>query len=98
MSKDHLQHKSGFVPLYVGQLLNYTLSVLLLYTLKHMITWLKGTSVRHHLPLDDTIFLHRITATVAFLLGIVHTIAHVVLIGEFIQHALLLYRIYLHAR
>lgn len=66
----------------IGQVLNFLLSLLLLCTLKHLITRLKKTWLRHFLPLDDSIFLHKLTAVVAFVFGAVHAVAHIVLIGE----------------
>lgn len=61
--------------------MNFLFSLVLVFNLKAMTTSLKKTWIRPYLPLDDVVFLHKVTATVAFIVAFIHTIAHITLIG-----------------
>ena len=67
---------------FIGQVLNFLYSLLLVYNLNGIITQMMKTPMRHILPLDDAIFLHKTTATVTFVFATVHAIAHAVRIGN----------------
>ncbi|KAF6035942.1 NOX5 [Bugula neritina] len=59
-----------------GQVLNFHYSLLLVFVLKTCITRLQRTFLRHYLPFDDALRLHKVTAITAFLVSVIHVIAH----------------------
>lgn len=65
-----------------GQILNFLLSLLLLLTLKQFNTKIKKTRLRYYLPLDGTLFLHKMAAIASFVIGAAHIVAQVTLIRK----------------
>lgn len=59
-----------------GACLNLNGALILLPMLRHTLTWLKATRLRHVIPLDQNIAFHRLIGLVMFALSMVHTIAH----------------------
>lgn len=59
-----------------GACLNFNGALILVPMLRHTLTWLRRTSLRHIIPLNQNIAFHRLVALVMFALSVVHTIAH----------------------
>jgi len=68
--------------IFLGQVLNFHYSLLLVFVLKTCITRLQRTFLRHYLPFDDALRLHKVTAITAFLVSVIHVIAHSVNLGK----------------
>ena len=69
--------------LFVGQLLNFNIALVLMLMLKHTYSALhKYSLMRKLIPFDDMAYLHKSAAYITLFLGLVHTIAHSMSIGE----------------
>ncbi|MBI1890502.1 MAG: ferric reductase-like transmembrane domain-containing protein [Burkholderiales bacterium] len=59
-----------------GACLNFNGALILVPMLRHTLTWLRRTDVRHFVPLDQNIAFHKLVGLTMFALSIVHTVAH----------------------
>jgi predicted ferric reductase/Ca2+-binding EF-hand superfamily protein len=59
-----------------GACLNFNGALILLPMLRHTLTWLRRTRMRHVVPLNQNIAFHKLVALVMFGLAVVHTVAH----------------------
>ncbi len=59
-----------------GACLNFNGALILVPMLRHTLTWLRRTWMRHIVPLDQNIAFHKMVALVMFGLAVVHTLAH----------------------
>src|SRR6266581_102688 len=60
-----------------GASLNFNGALILVPMLRHTITWVRKTFLRHYIPLDHNIAFHKLIAHVMLVLSIVHSAAHV---------------------
>ncbi|KAL1449401.1 hypothetical protein MTO96_043978 [Rhipicephalus appendiculatus] len=60
-----------------GQLLNFVCAFTALPVLRHCITWLRSHGAGRFLPLDSSIYYHKLTGWCIFVYSILHTLAHV---------------------
>ncbi|MBC04273.1 MAG: hypothetical protein CMJ34_13385 [Phycisphaerae bacterium] len=51
-------------------------ALILLPVMRHFVSWIRNTRLRHLLPVDQNLSLHRLLGHVLFGLGLVHTGAH----------------------
>ena len=65
-----------------GQVLNFLTPMVIMYNLRGIISSMKKTHLRHLLPLDDEIWLHKLTVATAFVFSVIHTLAHIARMGE----------------
>ncbi|XP_055379430.1 uncharacterized protein LOC129610760 isoform X2 [Condylostylus longicornis] len=59
-----------------GQCLNFNSAWVLVLMLRHSLTFLRSKGLGSYLPLDHSIYLHKITGIVICFFSLVHTIAH----------------------
>ncbi|KAH6921619.1 hypothetical protein HPB50_003609 [Hyalomma asiaticum] len=60
-----------------GQLLNFVCAFTALPVLRHCITWLRSHGAGRFVPLDSSIYYHKLTGWCIFVYSILHTLAHV---------------------
>ena len=65
-----------------GQVLNFLTPMVIMYNLRGIISSMKKTHLRHLLPMDDEIWLHKLTVATAFVFSVIHTLAHIARMGE----------------
>ena len=59
--------------------LNFNSAFILLPRLRYFLTYLRSNRVfASLLPLDDSVWIHKVVGVIIFLLSLVHTIAHLV--------------------
>lgn len=59
-----------------GQCLNFNCAWILVLMLRHSLTYLRSQGLSSYLPLDNHIYLHKLTGIVVSILSLLHTIAH----------------------
>ncbi|KAM7343030.1 NADPH oxidase isoform 2-T3 [Cochliomyia hominivorax] len=59
-----------------GQCLNFNCAWILVLMLRHSLTYLRSRGLSTFLPLDNHIYLHKLTGIVVSILSLVHTIMH----------------------
>ncbi len=61
-----------------GNALNFNCSLILILVLRKHFTWLRIKGTSSFLPLDDFIDIHKKVGIIIFVMGIIHTIAHLI--------------------
>ncbi|KAI8118161.1 NADPH oxidase 5 [Lucilia cuprina] len=59
-----------------GQCLNFNCAWILVLMLRHSLTYLRSRGLSTYLPVDNHIYLHKLTGIVVSVLSLVHTIMH----------------------
>lgn len=73
-----------FCFLLLGQCLNFNSMFILVLMLRQCITFLRTRGFSTFLPLDQHIYLHKLTGVVIFIYSVVHTIMHLLNFGNFL--------------
>ena len=61
-----------------GQCLNFTSTFVIILMFRHLLTWIRSTSLHFLFPLDESIKFHKLVGWTTLFLSIVHVIAHIV--------------------
>lgn len=61
-----------------GQCLNFTATFVIILMFRHLLTWLRSTSLHFLFPLDESIKFHKLVGWTTLFLSMIHTIAHIV--------------------
>lgn len=61
-----------------GSALNFNGALILVPIMRHWMTWFRKTKLNDYLPVDEHIAFHKLIGHMIFLLGVVHTVAHLV--------------------
>ena len=69
----------------LGQCLNFNCMFILVLMLRQCITFLRTRGFSTFLPLDQHIYLHKLTGVLIFLYSVVHTLMHLINFSEFIS-------------
>ncbi|XP_075526678.1 NADPH oxidase [Dermacentor variabilis] len=72
-----LHSKYELVAREFGQLLNFVCAFTALPVLRHCVTWLRSHGAGRFLPLDSSIYYHKLTGWCIFVYSVLHTVAHV---------------------
>lgn len=83
----------GFYPVwivtfisFIGQCLNFTCAFVLVLMLRHSITYLRTRGFSTFLPLDQHIYLHKLTGIMIGGYSLVHTIMHLFNFSKFFRY------------
>lgn len=82
-----------------GQLLNFVCAFTAFPVLRHCVTWLRSHGASQFLPLDSSIYYHKLTGWCILVYSLVHTIAHLLNFARLSQgdwHLLALYSFTTH--
>lgn len=71
-----VQNLKIFCLIFPGQCLNFNCMFVLVLMLRHCITFLRTRGFSVFLPLDQHIYLHKLTGCLIFIYSVVHTIMH----------------------
>lgn len=67
-----------------GMCLNFNGAFVVVLMLRYTLTWLRMTALRHILPFDENVMLHKFVGYTICFHTLVHTVAHLGNLGEFI--------------
>lgn len=76
------QTVSCFTP-FLGQCLNFDCMWVLVLMLRRCITFLRTRGFGLILPLDQHIYLHKVTGMIIFIFSVVHTVMHLLNFSEY---------------
>lgn len=68
-----------------GMCLNFNCAFILVLMLHSSLTILRMTPLRHILPIDESVFYHKMVGYIIVILSLVHTVAHYVNVGKFVR-------------
>ncbi len=70
-----------------GMCLNFNCTFIVVLMLRYCLSWLRATPAAYVLPLDQSIFFHKMVGIVIFVQSCVHTVAHFGNIGKIIVNS-----------
>ena len=67
---------------FTGRAILFNVVVSLIFVLRYLMTFLRNMGLAHKLPLDHSIYFHKVVGWLIFSLGWVHTLCHLINFGE----------------
>ena len=68
---------------FTGRAILFNVVVSLIFVLRYLMTFLRNMGLAHKLPLDHSIYFHKVVGWLIFSLGWVHILCHLINFGEF---------------
>ncbi len=65
-----------------GMCLNFNCTFIVVLIMRYCLSWLRATPAAYFLPLDQSIFFHKMVGIVIFVQSVVHTLGHLGYIGR----------------